>query len=380
MATGRVPTTANSPLTAKGDLFTYSTAPARLAVGNNGEQIVADSSTSTGLRYQVAKSVNHVINGGMDIWQRGTSFASTNPAIYTTDRFQFLRGGAVAGGTLSRQNTSDTTNLPNIQYCARVGRDSGNTSTAVMYFATSIESQETRQLQGQPIVLSFYARAGANYSAASSVLAAEITSGTGTDQNIFSGFTGQASVAASNKTLTTTWQRFTVTGTVGATATQLCVLFNFTPVGTAGANDYAEITGVQLELGTVPTPFQRSGGTLQGELAACQRYYQRLAGGALYSAYSMGIGYSATRMDLTVPLKVTMRTTPSTFDFSNIGTYDDPSGTITAISGVATTATLNGNDFVWIQATVASGLTQYRNYWIVNNNNAAGYLGFSAEL
>jgi hypothetical protein len=54
MATGRVPTTANSPLTAKGDLFTYSTAPARLAVGNNGETIVADSSTATGLRYTVS--------------------------------------------------------------------------------------------------------------------------------------------------------------------------------------------------------------------------------------------------------------------------------------------------------------------------------------
>jgi hypothetical protein len=39
MATGRVPTTANSPLTAKGDLFTYSTAPARLAVGNDGETV-----------------------------------------------------------------------------------------------------------------------------------------------------------------------------------------------------------------------------------------------------------------------------------------------------------------------------------------------------
>ena len=51
MATGRVPTTANSPLTAKGDLFTYSTAPARLAVGNNGESLVADSSTLTGLKW-----------------------------------------------------------------------------------------------------------------------------------------------------------------------------------------------------------------------------------------------------------------------------------------------------------------------------------------
>ncbi len=51
MATGRVPTTANSPLTAKGDLFTYSTTQARLAVGNDGDTLLADSSTTTGLRY-----------------------------------------------------------------------------------------------------------------------------------------------------------------------------------------------------------------------------------------------------------------------------------------------------------------------------------------
>ena len=51
MATSRFPTTANSPLTAKGDLFTFSTGSAKLAVGNDGEQIVADSSTSTGLKW-----------------------------------------------------------------------------------------------------------------------------------------------------------------------------------------------------------------------------------------------------------------------------------------------------------------------------------------
>ena len=51
MATGRVPTTANSPLTAKGDLFGYSTTQARVPVGNDNEMLVADSSQSTGLRY-----------------------------------------------------------------------------------------------------------------------------------------------------------------------------------------------------------------------------------------------------------------------------------------------------------------------------------------
>jgi hypothetical protein len=51
MATGRVPTTANSPLTAKGDLFGYSTTQARVPVGNDNEVLVADSSQSTGLKY-----------------------------------------------------------------------------------------------------------------------------------------------------------------------------------------------------------------------------------------------------------------------------------------------------------------------------------------
>jgi hypothetical protein len=56
MATGRIPTTANSPLTAKGDLFTFSTGSAKLAVGANGTTLVADSSEATGLKWQAASS------------------------------------------------------------------------------------------------------------------------------------------------------------------------------------------------------------------------------------------------------------------------------------------------------------------------------------
>lgn len=66
MSAGRIPTTANSPLTTKGDLFTYSTSPARLAVGSNGETLVADSSTATGLKYQ-APTVNTVIDAKGDL-------------------------------------------------------------------------------------------------------------------------------------------------------------------------------------------------------------------------------------------------------------------------------------------------------------------------
>jgi hypothetical protein len=161
----------NSIVDAKGDLIAASAndTPARLAVGANGETLVADSSTSTGLRYQgsMAAGRNFFINGGTDIWQRGTSIALTTSA-YTSDRWQGYR--AVAGSTVSRQVTGDTTNLPFIQYCARVQRDSGNTATNTIYLGQSLETVNSIPLAGKTVTLSFYARAGANYSTASNAL------------------------------------------------------------------------------------------------------------------------------------------------------------------------------------------------------------------
>ena len=43
--------TDQTPLTTKGDLFTFSTVDARLGVGTNGQTLVADSSTATGLKW-----------------------------------------------------------------------------------------------------------------------------------------------------------------------------------------------------------------------------------------------------------------------------------------------------------------------------------------
>ena len=227
----------------------------------------------------VAKSENNVagknavINGGMDIWQRGTSFTSVAATLtYTSDRWYYAR--SATGMTISRQTTSDTTNLPNIQYCSRIARDSGNTSTEVIRIIQSMETVNSIPFIGKTVTLSFYARKGANYSDVSSSLVAQVLTGTGTDQNINS-ISGAAYPVNGSATLTTTWQRFSFTGTTSSSGTQLHILFYGTPVGTAGANDYFEITGVQLELGSVATAFSRAGGTLQGELAACQRYYER---------------------------------------------------------------------------------------------------------
>jgi len=223
----------------------------------------------------VTAGKNAVINGNLGVWQRGTSLAitSTSSSFYGPDRWQVYRGAT--GSTVSRQVTGDTTNLPNIQYCARVQRDSANTSTTNINFIQNFESVNSIPFAGKAVTLSFYARAGANYSATSNALLAWLRSGTGTDQNFVVAYTGVNDVASGTATLTTTWQRFTFTGTVPTTATELAVQIQSNPIGTAGANDYFEITGVQVEAGSVATPFGMSTGTFATELAACQRYYQK---------------------------------------------------------------------------------------------------------
>ncbi len=350
--------TTNFAIAAKGDLLVGTAADtvAALTAGSNGDTLVADSSTSTGLRYNPQNAlVNPIINGGMDNWQRGTSFslAASTGSTYVADRWQ-TSTGANQASTISRQTTGDTTNLPNIQYCLRMQRDSGQTGTSARALVSSLETTNSIPFAGKPITLSFYARKGADYSPASSALAAYLVTGTGTDQNRLTGsYTGDNTSIVGNKVLTATWQRFVVTGTVPATATEMAAYFAWTPVGTAGAADYFEITGVQVDIGTytdtTAPAFRRSGGTLQGELAACQRYFQKSYNTGTAPATNTtlpGIVFSPSGNVVTlggvgsVTFKVEMRVAPTvtiySYTTSQTGRVSDNAGTdLTASSGVA---------------------------------------------
>jgi hypothetical protein len=73
-------------------------------------------------------------------------------------------------------------------------------------------------------------------------------------------------------------------------------------VGTSGATFY--ITGVQLEAGSVATPFERR--DYGRELMMCQRYYQQIKSRQMWGAFE-----STTIIQLSCATKVTMRSTPT---------------------------------------------------------------------
>jgi hypothetical protein len=243
----------------------------------------------------------------------------------------------------------------------------------------SFESVQSIPLAGKTVTLSFYGRKGADYTAASDALTFRLVTGTGTDQNLVTaGYTGQSDSISATATLTSTWQRFSATVTLPSTVTEMGVRFRYTPVGTASTNDFFEITGVQVEVGAIPTQFSRAGGTIQGELAACQRYYWRSSGGSTYTVSGFGFCNSATTAYIGVNLPVAMRTAPASVDFSAQNLNDAAANY--AVTAISLTATWKATTMVMLETTVASGLTTNRPIFLTNNNNAAGYVGLSAEL
>jgi hypothetical protein len=326
--------------------------------------------TSTTLSRAAGK--NAVINGGMDVWQRGTSFSLAASTVYTSgfsaDRWQ-TQTNTNQACTLSRQATGDTTNLPNIQYALRFQRNSGQTGVGGLSLVQNFESVNSIPFAGKGITFSFYARAGANFSGA---LTPFLVYGTGTDQNAFSTYTGQTTVATGTATLTTTWQRFTYTGTVAATATELAIVMNWVPSGTAGTNDYYEITAVQVELGSTATTFSRAGSNFGGELALCQRYLPAFKYDAAASMIANGYAYATNAVQMVCPFPVTARVAPTGITISNVTHITWASTGSNATTNVTFNAASTAACGVLLAVTAVSGQAGVGIF-----NNASGTLLFT---
>jgi len=143
-------------------------------------------------------------------------------------------------------------------------------------------------------------------------------------------------------------------------------------VGTNGATFY--ITGVQLEKGTVATPFERR--PFGMELALCQRYFQQLNATNNRGTFAYGnAGNTTVVVGLYAP-PVQFRAYPSLAS-SNIA-VDNQNGPVSATLGINTN--YGSLTLIGMTATVASGLTALTPYYICANNTTSAFVQLSAEL
>jgi hypothetical protein len=253
---------------------------------------------------------NRIINGAMVIDQRNAGAAltmgTTAAGTYGVDRW----AGYAGASSLWQMQRVSTGNL-DFPFAMRMQRIAAQTSTAPIYYAQVIETSNTYGLAGQSVTLSFYITAGANYSGGAS-FGFQVITGTAADQGLNlmnSGTWTGAAYPGSTLTPTTTRTLITFTTTLGASVQEIGVRFYWNGTGTAGANDFVDITGVQLEKGSTASSFDyRDYGR---ELALCQRYFQIYVGAGSQDTVAMGNAENTTRGYFLLSLPVSMRTAPA---------------------------------------------------------------------
>jgi len=231
----------------------------------------------------------------------------------------------------------------------RLGRTSGNATADPVFFNQSLETKESYKFAGQTVTLSAYYRTGAGFSGTG--LTMNFYYGTGTDQNAITGLTNGVTLTSPVLSASNAWQRATYTVFIPQTTTQVSIYIVYFPSGTAGGFDYFDVTGVQLEKGSVATPFEVR--PFATELALCQRYFEKsfditqtIAAGdagnfvivatSNTSAPSLQIGW--------VPFKVSKRTNGGTSRLYNPYTVGAAPNTTLRIPGGGSDININGTN------------------------------------
>jgi hypothetical protein len=365
--------------------FSIANFPSRYSLSGSAAAVVPSTTPQNAAAVQNLSNFRNVIDAGdfsVNPWQRGTTFTGiTNSATYTADRFA-ARGAAGSSISVSKQAITAGA-LPGFGSALQMGRAAANADVNPISLTQVIETLDTLRLQGQWVTLSFYALAGANFSALNSMLNLVVAAGTGTDQGVTSmlnaAWTGYAALpiaagGAANALSSSAWQRFYATFFVPTTTTELGVSFNYTPVGTAGANDWFQITGVQLEVGQYVSLFEHL--DVQVVLEICQRYFWGIPEPANNVITAVGGATAAANVQNFLFLTpVQMRVAPTLS--VNAGSWKVAAGAAAAAAtGIAAGTTHTPN-----QLTVTTTLTQTAGQVAhLQGGGGAGYIYASADL
>ena len=343
---------------------------------------------------------NLVINGAMQVAQRGTARTVSNngaEGYQTLDRFSFNYGNSAGGvATISQDTTVPSGYGFSKSYKVDIATaDTSIDSTHMIYISHRIEAQNIRNSgwdytsTSSYITLSFWARSvkagiynvvfraddvGAKYYPVEYTLVAN------TWKKVTITVPGDSSLVFNDDTgsgLDIRWNLQLGTDRDNGTANQ----WNATDTGNAGTSNQVNffdhvdnnffLTGVQLEVGETATDFEHR--IYGDEVARCQRYYYRIScDGSHDGVYSIGNAFTTDDALCAVPFPVAMRAEP-TLGFQTgasghrirtgagssqqtsaliISSFDNTNFTNVALSGTTTTTNLTSGDAAQFRVSV----------------------------
>jgi hypothetical protein len=322
-----------------------------------------------------ASTGNAIINGGFDIWQRGTSFSNPGGTAYTADRWN---SNGNIGGTVTVTRQSSGAPIGSLYYIrtAYGGASSYNGKAQI------IETANTQQFWGKPVTLQVKIRRNASF--APSLVVGLAKSAT-VDASIASTWADIASTTISNANIPTgtgssDWLTVVVTGNVpnDGTANTLKVFIGETAAG--GSGQHWEMADVQLEAGAVATPFRRNAPSIQAELAACQRYFVRFLTGALYGLFAPGNSQpgNSARCGFVLPVPTRVLVSP-TLVWGGAFQFESGAGAAN-VSGLTIDPNTRSPTLVGVLATFTVAFTTNQPGYLMSNNNTNSFIDFNAEL
>ena len=342
---------------------------------------------------------NMVINGAMQVAQRGTSATITTAgsSYDALDRFESYRNSSYAPNFTVSQ---DTTGPAGFSRSLKIDVDATATPTTGQNFGvrTKVEGFDAAQTGlgtsgSKQITLSFYVKSN--------------KTGTYGTQVFRHGSTTYSTTKGYTIDAADTWERKEITYTALTTANtpkvatawgimihfelssgpnDIVAPFDWAAQGAArtvtgqvnlmdSTSNYWQITGVCLNVGdsAIAFPHESYGETL----AKCQRYFYQAhpqsIGARVGSYVADGTGNAIGITPTTVPLRATPTLTTTASDWGlRLG------GTSLTCNGFSILSLHNGASYIGVNAQ-ASGLTSTRTYSLRSNNTSAR-LQFDAEL
>ena len=351
---------------------------------------------------QIGGRRNIIINGAMQVAQRGTSTTGLGANAESYDTVDRIKLG-FAGNTAGRLTASQSTDAPNgFSNSFKLQCTTADTSVAAGEYALIqylIEGQDLQQLKkgtsdAEKVTISFYVKGNANatytlelYDADNARQISKTFSVTSSWNRITLTYDGDTTGAFNNDNGLSLYLFFWIHagstwtgGTLSETWTAQTSNQRARSSGTSFFDSTDRtffITGLQMELGSVATPFEsRSFGE---ELGLCQRYMQVLRQGI----QGWNTGGSNGTCVWTYPLQRVMRSTPTITCTADKYRYGDAVSIGTAMTSISLSASTYNSDTcaAWtITGTADASPVQYRNQLLEPNSEIYGSFHFISEL